>query len=412
MLNRDSEKFELPRWAQVLDAPVRHVVLHGGRGGGKSVAAGAYVLLQARNRPINVLCARETQASHAESVLPLLQEMVVDLGWEHRFRMGKNSLEGINGSKFIFRGISDSTGTARRVKSLHGVDLCWVEEGQDISEESLNILLPTIRRPGSRFIWTMNPQTIDDPVWQRFVARPDPDVIERRVLYSDNIWLPEELEKERTSFLQIKPGPVYDNIWLGVPMSEAEGALWSRSMLDKARMTTDEYALVGDPDDLVVGIDPAGSARDKSDFTGITVVARRNDHGYVLFSRRVKATAPEWGQLAIDLYHQFGANAIVVEVSGAGADSIRAMLAMLDGSVYIQPVTPSGAGSKWERASPVATLYEQGKMHHVGDHPDLEAEMLSFTPMSKRDDLVDSTVWATRDMGLADAADPLEVAVF
>ena len=410
MLRCEGNKVLMPEWAKVLAAKKRHIVLWGGRAGGKSVAAGAYVLSEARNRPINVLCARETQDSMSSSVQPMLKEMIEDLGWGNRFRVNRSTIEGVNGSKFLFHGLSESHGTARRIKSLHGIDICWVEEGQDISEESLQTLVPTIRRPGSRIIWTMNPRTVDDPVWQRFVQRRDPHALVRRVLYSDNPWLPEEMEMERRTLEEMKPGPYYENVWRGVPLSEAEGALWSRAMLERARMTEAEYAEEGDPDDLVVSIDPAGSRGDKSDFTGITVVARRNDHGYVLYSKRLKATPAEWSRAAIELYHRYGANALVIEAVGAGKSALLTVPSLFDPSLVIQEA--KAVGSKWERASPIASLYEQGKMHHVGDHRDLEAEQLSFTIQSKRDDLVDSMVYAARDLRLAEASRSIEVAVF
>lgn len=356
-----------------------------------------------------VLCVREIQRNLGESAQPLLRNLIREFGWSGKFDVQRDRIVGRNGSEIWFRGLSDSHGTARRVRSLEGVDLTWVEEAEDVSEEALDQLLPTVlRKPSSHVIFTLNPREPDGAVYRRYVAGAgedavaggvQSDVVVEQINYDRNPWFPERLDVQRRWYEQNKPSS-YGHIWLGEPRIEVEGALWSQAMLAAARMSSAEFDALPDADNVVVGVDPAGTSGTRSDYTGIVVMARIGRAGYVLASERLKATPAEWGKRALALRAEYGASRVVVEVSGAGADSLLHTVRTLDGSVRVEGVSASGLGSKWERASPLATLTELGRLWLVGRHADLESEMLAFTLDSKRDDLVDAAVWCGRGLGV------------
>ena len=401
-----------PGWLRVFDPaePRRlHYVIHGGRGGGKSWALAMLGVDTALRQPgARIACVRETLLSLNDSSRETLRAVINAGGWADAFDVQQGQILCDNGSRFSFHGLSESTGTARRFKSTEGIDLTLVEEAQDVTERSLELLTPTVigRRPGARIIYAINPTNADDAVYQRFLANTDPNALTIPVSWRDNpLWDP-GAEAERLAYLRLKPNQ-YPHIYDGELRVEVEGAMWSRAMVVAARVDSLPLGVNGkpvDPDEVVVAIDPAGTRGSRSDYTAMVVMARVNDEGYVLASERMKAVPAEWGRRAVALHDRYGASRIVVEVSGAGADSLLHTVRQADESVYVEGVSPSGLGSKWERASPFGTLTEAGKLHLVGSHPDLESEMTAFTQDSLRDDLVDAMVWGGRAMRLELAA--------
>ena len=172
----------------------RYKVFYGGRGSGKSTGiAIALVMIAFKDRK-RILCTREFQNSITESVHQLLREAIDNLQLSEYFTITDRKISCVNGSEFIFKGLRTNPDS---VKSLQGIDICWVEEAQTISKSSLEILTPTIREIGSEIWFSLNPRHEDDPVYERFIAKPyEDDIIAVEVNYWDNPWLPEVLQLE------------------------------------------------------------------------------------------------------------------------------------------------------------------------------------------------------------------------
>jgi phage terminase large subunit len=100
--------------------------------------------------------------------------------------------------------------------SMEGVDVCWIEQGERLSERSFEILLPTIRQPGSEIWATFNPDESSDPVYRRFVATRLPGAIVKQVNYMDNPWFPPELDRERAYLFSVDPEAA-ETVWNGQP---------------------------------------------------------------------------------------------------------------------------------------------------------------------------------------------------
>jgi len=185
----------MPQWAvDTLWEPCRHLALSGGRGGAKSRSVSTALVLQAAASNRRVLCVREVQKSIKDSVKRLLDDDIERLGLRHLFQSTETEIRGPHGSLFIFSGLR---GNAAGIKSIEGVTDCWVEEAQNVSQASIDTLIPTIRAPGSRLIWTWNPDRITDPVDALFYAGVEPpNTIRRRVNYDSNPWFPDVLRAE------------------------------------------------------------------------------------------------------------------------------------------------------------------------------------------------------------------------
>lgn len=130
----------------------RYYLLHGGRGSGKSENAGRFFLMEGLRSKHLILCTRETQESIAHSVHRTLKDIIIEE--ELPYHYNKTSIWCDNGTEFIFKGLRDNT--SQSIKSIKGITLCWVEEAQKITKNSLDILTPTIREEGSKIIFTYN----------------------------------------------------------------------------------------------------------------------------------------------------------------------------------------------------------------------------------------------------------------
>lgn len=217
-------RLSLPEKLYPLLEPKRYKVLHGGRGSAKSWSVARTLIHLATVRPIRVLCARETQKSIQESVHRLLKDQIAALGVEHLFDVQETKIVGKNGSDFAFAGIRQQ-GVAN-LKSFEAVDVCWVEEAQVVSKKSWDVLIPTIRKPGSEIWITFNPELDDDETFKRFVTDADEDCWVCALNYSDNPWFDEVLEKERLKML--KRDPIgYKTTWEGQCRPAVEGAIYA-----------------------------------------------------------------------------------------------------------------------------------------------------------------------------------------
>lgn len=148
---------------------------------------------------------------------------------------------------------------------------------------------------------------------------------------------------------------------------------------------------------VVVGVDPAVTSGESADDTGIVVAAKgRDGHGYVLEDATCHLTPDGWGRRVSVVYHKWIADRVIVEVNNGG-ELVRTVLKTVDAALPIKDV--HAARGKMTRAEPIAALYEQGKIHHVGAFPELEDQMCSWVPgESDSPDRVDALVWALTEL--------------
>lgn len=215
-----SVKFQMAEPFEPLFQPARYKVFYGGRGSGKSWAYAQALILMAMQKPLRVLCARELQVSIADSVHKLLADTIDRMGLSSRFEITRQAIRSVTGTEFIFKGLRHN---ATEIKSLEGVDYCWVEEGQSVSKESWDLLIPTIRKQGSEIWISFNPGRPDDETYKRFVLDPPDDAIVVKVGYQDNPWFPDTLRREMEYCRRVSPDD-FRHIWDGEPsvLTEAQ----------------------------------------------------------------------------------------------------------------------------------------------------------------------------------------------
>lgn len=248
---------DLPAYAGDLWQPFRHLAWHGGRAAGKSRTVATGLVLQATERHERVLCGREVQKSIKDSVKRLLEDEVDRLGLSSVFQTTETEIRGPNDSLFLFSGIR---GNANAIKSIEGITTFWGEEAQAFSQASIDTLIPTIRAPGSRMIWTWNPDMATDPVDVLFRNEegPPPNTIVREVLYTDNPWFPDVLRQEM-EYDRSRDIDKYNHVWLGQYRSNSEARVFRNWRVEEFDSPPNvEYRLGAD---FGFSIDPSCAVR-------------------------------------------------------------------------------------------------------------------------------------------------------
>ena len=177
-------------------------------------------------------------------------------------------------------------------------------------------------------------------------------------------------------------------------LEDIEGALWSYKGLDETRIDKED---VPEFNRIVVAIDPAVTNNEDSDETGIIVAGAGIDRRYyVIDDVSGKMTPDGWGRTAIEMYYKYKADRIVAEVNNGG-DLVERLLRNIDDAVPYTPVRASRG--KLVRAEPIAALYEQKKVSHIGVFKQLEEQLCSFSAgSSKSPDRLDALVWALTEL--------------
>ena len=236
--------------------PHRYKVFYGGRGSGKSWAIAEALIVMADMCKLRILCCREIQKSIKDSSYQLLKDTALRLGIANRFVFLETEIRHKKtGSKFIFTGLLRNEQT---IKSKEGIDICWCEEAQTISETSWETLIPTIRKDGSEIWLSFNPLNADDPTTVRFVENPPPEAYVRKVNFDENPYFTEALRREM-EWDKKNDFEKYLHIWEGYPRT------FSDAQIFRGKFTVEpfEETLADQADRLFYGAD-FGFAQDPS----------------------------------------------------------------------------------------------------------------------------------------------------
>lgn len=214
----------------------RYRIYFGGRGGAKSWAFAQALLIKGARNTLRILCAREFQGSIRDSVHKLLSDTIIRQNMESFYEVQNQSIKGQNGTSITFIGLQNTS----QLKSMEKIDIVWLEEAENISERSWDIIIPTIRAPGSEIWCSFNPQTELDATYARFVE-PHLEAIDDKGWYEDdhmyvrktgwreNPWFPDELKEEMLRCKRDDPIK-YEHIWEGNVKAAVEGAIYGNQL--------------------------------------------------------------------------------------------------------------------------------------------------------------------------------------
>lgn len=224
-------EIKTPRVFVPLLKNARYKGAHGGRGSGKSHFFAEALIERCVMEKTNAVCIREVQKSLAQSVKKLLEVKIEELGVGHLFEVQEARILAKNGGMIIFTGMQNHT--ADSIKSLEGYDIAWVEEAQSLSQRSLDLLRPTIRKDGSELWFSWNPNQETDPVdvLLRGESLP-PDAVVIEVNYSDNPWFPGVLKAEM-EYDRARDPDKYAHVWLGEYQRNSEARVFKNWTIEE-----------------------------------------------------------------------------------------------------------------------------------------------------------------------------------
>lgn len=232
---------DLPAKFQPLFKPARYKGFYGGRGGAKSHAFATALTILGAQKPLRILCAREIQKSIEDSVKRLLDDKIASCGLGGFYQSIKTDIVGANGTLFRFAGLRTNVDS---IKSFEGIDIVWIEEANTVSQNSLDTLIPTIRKPSSEIWASWNPKSPKDPVDHLFRGNnpelkdkwsPPPNSIIERVSFEDNPWFPEVLREEMEWDKRRDPNK-YAHIWLGEYQRRSEACVFQNWKIDALQL--------------------------------------------------------------------------------------------------------------------------------------------------------------------------------
>jgi predicted phage terminase large subunit-like protein len=386
----DVVRLQLPEPMAAFLEPRRHKVARGGRGSTKSWSIARLLVVRGTARRQRWLCCREHQKSIKESSHRLLASQIRKLGLSHLWDVQRDVIKGPHDSEFIFAGLKDLT--ADSLKSLEDLDGAWVEEAHTVSSSSANILIPTVRNPGSEIWWSYNPDQEDDYV-HVMAESGAPDVLVVTMNWDANPWFPPELDAERIKLKAINDD-LYQHIWEGKCRS-AQGLLFKRRWFKRYepgqepavlnKYLASDYA--GEPDEDAPEREP--------DWT---------EHGVFGLDQKEEIWIPDWwsgqespdtwiaGWLALARRHKpltaFEEKGVILRTLNGAINK-----AMRTTGTYVHRHGLASTGAKYERALAFAALAATGIVHipntEWGDR--LVNQLCAFNGRDGRvDDMVDA----------------------
>ncbi|MDD5050106.1 MAG: terminase family protein [Methanoregulaceae archaeon] len=376
------------------DKPWFCYLMRSGRGGGKTRAGAEWVLQRVRDGYQHIALIGQTAADVRDTMVEVGPSSIMKIAREDEkpyYEPSKRRLTFPNGAVA-------TTFTGEEPDQLRGPahDTVWIDElakfkyAQDTWD---NMEMGLRLGDNPQVFVTTTPRPI--PLIKELVT--DTSVIDVRFSTSQNaenlspLFLKRVMEKYAGTRLgrQELEGEILD---------DNPYALWQRDIIENLRVPRPPPLIR-----VVVGVDPAVSSGDESAETGIiTAGIAANGHCYVLGDASLQGTPNAWAIAVTKSYHTHNADRVIGEVNNGG-DLVEVNLRTVDRHIPFRAVHASRG--KLIRAEPIAALYEQGKVHHVGTFPQLEDQMCEWVPGEKSPDRMDALVWAITELTMKGPSD-------
>lgn len=366
----------------------------GGRGAGKTRAGSEWICEEVQSGRAKRIALVSPTAHDARHVMVEGESGILTVApsWcRPDYEPSRRRLSWPNGAEaFTF-----SSEEADRLRGPQ-FDLAWADELAAWTDpQAVWDMLAFALRLGSKPRWlaTTTPRPL--PLIRSLLKRSDV-VVTRATTFDNSANLaPTFLESIKARYEGTRLGRQELNAEL---LEDFVGALFSRDVLERARYS----GRLPQMKRIVVAIDPSGTGGedDTGDSVGIVIAGLGEDgFGYVLADRTIKASPAVWGLKAVSAYHEFKADRIVAERNFGGA-MVQHVIRTVDPNVPYREVTASRG--KIARAEPIAALYEQNRIRHVGNLSDLEDQMAAMTGTGYcgdgSPDRVDALVWALSEL--------------
>jgi len=226
----------IPKLVPVFAGEADYRGAYGGRGSGKSRTFATMAAVRGYERPRRILCAREYQNSIKDSVHAEISRSIAAYDFlSAGYEIGESFIRSRCGSEFLFKGLRRNIA---EIKSMSDIDICWVEEAENVSAESWRDLIPTIREAGAEIWATWNPRRIDSPTRELFLGNPPESIKVAKVNYTDNPWFGGKLERDRQRDARGDPD-MYAHVWEGECVTRTDAQVlagkWRRGELSPGK---------------------------------------------------------------------------------------------------------------------------------------------------------------------------------
>jgi len=268
----------------------RFIFTEGGRGGGKSHSIARALLIKGMKSTRRILCTREIQKSIGESVYKLLVDIINEYKLPYYYTNTTIKCA-VTDTEFFFAGLQGHT--VNSIKSFEGIDDCWIEEGQTISKYSIDILIPTIRKEGSKIYISMNRMEEIDPLYEKFILSERDDVLHIKINYYENPFCTQVI-KDEAAQCRLESEEDYQHIWEGSPITQGDKCILSLVKVKDA-MNRKIEAVGG----LEAGVDVARFGDDK------TVISLRRGLKCLVVREFSKLRTYEVAQKTIGMLKEF-----------------------------------------------------------------------------------------------------------
>ena len=388
---------------ELLSGNSRNVMLFGGSRSGKTFLLCCALVIRALRAPgsrhaVIRRYANTVRTSIGSDTLPKVLKHRFSGAVEYEYRKTDSVFTFGNGAEIWLIGLDDDT-RADKILGKEFVTL-YFNECSELDYSSVQTAITRLAQNAPpllpKALFDCNPPGKKHWTYRVFIEKLDP---------ADHTALP---NPDNYAAMRINPldnavnlPPGYiENTLAGLPRRQRERFLEGKFLDEVERSMIDPYRVCNIPElqRVVVGVDPAVTSNSDSDHTGIVAAALGcNGDYYVLADRSCRGTPLEWMKQVVNLYYELHADRVTGEVNNGG-DLIEALLRKTDPDISFRPVRASRG--KLVRAEPVAALYEKGRVHHVGEFPLLEEEMISFSPGNSRNspDRMDALVWALTEL--------------
>jgi len=355
----------IPQWALPLRKPARYKGGKGGRASGKSHFFAEEAVERMVSDPyLRVVCIREVQKSLRLSAKSLVESKITALGVSHLFEVMETEIRRIDGTGLmVFQGMQDHT--ADSIKSLEGFSIAWVEEAQNISKRSLDLLLPTIRMPDSEIWFSWNPVEPTDPVDALFASKP-PGSVCCETSYLENPFCPEVMIREAQRLRDTDPDG-YEHTWGGGYFLGGHGRVYS-SFINKPYPTGNIDESVKDTGaELLVGMDFNVNPM------SAVVAVRAADECHILAALEVKTSNTT--EMAAELKAKYPNRRIIICPDPSGkARKTSAPVGQTDFTILehagFEVRAPNAAPLVVDRINNAQAMYRTDQRRRVRIHPD------------------------------------------
>ena len=374
------------------DPNIFFVFLYSGRAAGKSFAISTYLATRLLNDKGNLVFCRQYMSNVATSIIPEFLDKIEIMGIRKFLKVNKDSITcTFNGNTLWFKGLETAEGTAEAsMKGIPRLACVVIDEMQEVKEPAFDRLIGTIRDKSLnlKIICALNPTSTSSWQYERFFKElPNYNftgqIDNRYYIYSSYL---ENINHVSDTYLHMinnikKTDPVkFDNQYLGKWLENNEKSALTKELIQLAQK---KIQLPDYYQKTIIAIDPAVSANQNSDDTGIIVVGFKDNQYFILADSTGIYQPSEWAIKVKELYQKYNCDEIIYESNQGGLLVEQNIRNVIGDFCSIESVRATkGKLLRWE---PCRALYELNKVHHLKHFEDLNYELLTYgTSLNKR----------------------------